>query len=803
GIDPGPELQALEMAVLRQDPSLDAGPPGGTRAGNLPMPPSALVGRSAELASAKRQLAGPTRLLTLTGPGGIGKTRLALEIAWALADDVDGGAWFVDLEGATTPAAALSTIGSALGLPEVAEDDLLASLRDRTTGALLLVLDNLEQVPEIAGPLAELLAASPALRILATSRTPLQIRAEREHPLPPLATGGNGAGVPSDAVALFLERARAVDPSFDPGPAGLADVGRLCERLDGLPLAIELAAARVRLLSPAAILVRVEHSLDVLRSERRDLPGRQRSLEAAITWSFDLLTDTERRVFVPAAVFAGGFTLQAFEAVCAEPGDDALNLLEGLLRHSLVRRRDGQSGEPRFALLDTIRRFALDRLEHGADREVQARHGQYMTELAARLESSIGEPDETELILELREEHDNFVAALAWLESSGDDTAFVALAAASAPYWVRDSRYREGLGWIATALDRTSGGTPADRARLLRHRAALSSTQGDGRAALGYAMASVKAWEIVGDQHGLADALRVVAMTAADLGDLDAAGAAATRALSVAEAAGDPRLARDARHELAHVAVQRGDLAVGLQLLQANVDVLRRSGSRASLAATLGNLGMIHMEMGNLDQAEAVARESITMVRTLHDDANLASILTTLAEILSEQGRLEEAEACGRESLVAVLRAGAMRELPPILEMMGRINALRGDHGTAVRMVAVARSVRDAGAAPGQGPEVDALAPGARDALGEDAFEAAWRAGLATSPDQLLEELIGTGLAQEGVRTAAGPDQDRSGEPAAGGDRGHAHGEHEDAGAGKESQPEEALRRHHRGSVPS
>ena len=743
GIDPGPELQAMELAILQQDPGLaaPAGPSG--RRGNLPAPPSPLVGRAHDLAEGRAHLSGSTRLLTFTGPGGIGKTRLALEIAWMLADDFNGGAWFADLEGTTTGPSALAAIGSALGLPEAPDRDLLAPLREMTADRpVLLVLDNLEQVPEIAGPLAELLASSPRLRVLATSRSPLSIGAEREHPLAPLATKSDDDG-PSDAVTLFAERARAVDPSFQVTPEIAADVERLCARLDGLPLGIELAAARIRLLSPAAILVRIERGVDVLRSERRDLPDRQRSLEAAITWSYDLLDAPERRAFRRLAVFAGGFTLAAFEMVCTEPGDDGLGLLDGLLRHSLVRRRDGESGGPRFGLLDTIRRFALDRFGEAPEDAVRDRHVRHFLVLARALAPDIGEAAEAQRVAELRDDHDNLVAALEWLAANGAVDDLVELAAAGAPYWVRASRYREGLGWIARALDGGSGGSTAARATLLRHRASLSSTIGDGKGAVDFAWASVALWEEAGDRAGLADGLRVLAMVAADVGDLDTARTAAERALEEGIGIGDPRLARAARHELAYVASLSGDLDEALRLLEANAAAMRAADDRAGLAATLGNIGTIRRERGELEQAEAVARESIAIVRTLHDDLSLASVLTTLAEILVDLDRTDEAEASIRESLGYAWRANARRDLPTTLEVLARIHAIRGDHVAAVRLVATAHAIRDAGAVPGWPPELDELVPGAAAALGDDGVDAAWKAGLAQDPERLLRELLG------------------------------------------------------------
>ena len=746
GIDPGPELQALELRILQQDPGL-AAPGQDARAGNLPVPATGLIGRDDDLAAVLAHLDGPARVVTLTGPGGTGKTRLAIEAALGAQERFPDGAWFVDLAPTTTATQAIGAIQTAFDLADVAGDDPLAPLRAHLDGrTLLLVLDNVEQVLDVAGPIATLVAQTPGLRVLATSRAPLLIAGEREVALEPLPAGPPGTPVdpddPPPAIALFAERARLVAPGFVLTADNAADVAALCRRLDGLPLAIELAAARVRLLSPAAIMERIRRGPEVLRSNRRDQPERQRSLEAAIAWSHDLLDDGARRAFRRASLFVGGFGLGAFETVCCEPGDDGLELLEGLVEHSLIRHadapvttdddgaaREGAAGvEPRFMLLETIRQFAAARLD-AVDDEARVRHANWCRTVAEPLATAVGGPREMEAISAIRAEHDNIRAALDWLARTGRRDEQLALSAAVAPFWVRESHYREGRDRLSAALAPPSAGTERDRAIALRQVATIESTLGNGRVALERAQESVAAWEGVGDRVGLADALRITAMAAADLNELDIAREAAGRALAEATAAGEDRVVRGARHELAYLAALAGDNEETLRLLTVNAAAMRAAGDVVGLSATLSNLAETYRELGRLEEAEAVSREALEQLVRQGDEATTASGLATLAEVLLALGRVDEAALAAEDAVRRLRRTGGIRELPPILDALGACRLRSGEPARAVTLFAAATRLRETGAPGLSSDDLAAMLDGARVALGELAYEAAWTAG--------------------------------------------------------------------------
>ena len=395
---------------------------------NLPLQPTPLVGREREVAEiADRARSEEVRLLTLTGPGGTGKTRLALQVAADLLEEFKDGVFFVILATITDPELVASTIAGPLGIKESGdqplEESLKAYLRDRN---LLLVLDNFEQVLEGAPLVGEFLGACPKLKILATSRIPLRLYGEQEYPVPPLALPDPGVLPPLEiltqyeAVRLFVERARTVKPDFTVTNESAPAVAEICARLDGLPLAIELAAARVRLLPPQKMLQRLGNRMKLLKGGARDLPTRQQTLRGAIDWSHDLLEE-EKILFRRLSVFAGGRTLEAIEEICDPEGAlDALEGLESLLEKSLLRQEEGPGGEPRFVMLETIHEYAREKLQaSGEAEEIKRLHAEYFLALAKEAEPELVGPDQVEWMDRLATEHDNMRAALSWALGKG------------------------------------------------------------------------------------------------------------------------------------------------------------------------------------------------------------------------------------------------------------------------------------------------------------------------------------------------------------------------------------------------
>ena len=422
GIEPGQRLQELERAILRQEPSLATPVQEPRAAMQLPAPPTPLIGRRLEIAAVAALLREEgVRLVTLTGPGGTGKTRLALAVAAELGPDLRDGAVFADLAPISDPDLLVPAIAAALGVPE-GDEPLTHTVAEHVRSRrMLLVLDNLERILSGAPFVSELLAAAPRLLVVATSRAPLHLAAEHEYPVPPFAVPDEAMPfeelVRTDAVGLFTARARAVNPSFRLTEGSARSVARICRRLDGLPLAIELAAARTRMLPPESIEKRVSRALEVLVGGPQDVPLRQQTLRATLDWSYEALPETERVLFAQLAVFAGGWTLEAAEAVWIE-GDRVLETLSTLLDVSLLLRRDGADGSTRFGMLETIREYALERLvESGEERDARIRHAGYFADFAERSEEGLKGEGQREWLAQVASEHDNIRSALGWLLS--------------------------------------------------------------------------------------------------------------------------------------------------------------------------------------------------------------------------------------------------------------------------------------------------------------------------------------------------------------------------------------------------
>src|SRR5215213_10113162 len=458
---------------------------------NLPLQPTPLVGRVREVEEvAERLRSDQVRLLTLTGPGGTGKTRLALQAGADLLDEFDDGVFFVALAAITDRALVAPTVVRAIGLTErrnqPPEELLKGFLRDRQT---LLLLDNFEQVLESAPLLAELLSSAPNLKILITSRTPLRLYGEHEFPVPPLSLPDPSSLATLEsltqygAVRLFVERAKAVKPDFSLTQANAPAVAEICARLDGLPLAIELAAARIKLLPPQAMLSRLGNRLKLLTGGARNLPQRQRTLRGAIEWSYELLDEGEKVLFGRLSVFSGGNTLEAVEAVCDAEGDFPMDVFEGvssLLDNSLLQQKEGFDGEPRFAMLETIREYASERLEDSSDAEAARHaHAEYFLALAEEAEPMLWGAEDAAWLDRLEHEHDNMRAALSWSIEHEEAELALRLGGALRWYWYMEGYYGEGRRWLEAALGKDWGVAAEARARALEGVGWLANVQGD------------------------------------------------------------------------------------------------------------------------------------------------------------------------------------------------------------------------------------------------------------------------------------------------------------------------------------
>ncbi|HUR79673.1 MAG TPA: NB-ARC domain-containing protein, partial [Thermoanaerobaculia bacterium] len=509
-----------------------------------PRPPVALtslVGRESEIRDLGALLAAQ-RLITLTGVGGSGKTRLAAELAlrvdWQRADSV---AW-IELGPCTDPLNVAQQIAAALSLRDASA--LADALRERD---LLLVLDNCEHLVDACAELAStLLAHCPKLRILATSREPLGVAGERVWPVPPIAE--------SEAIELFAERAAAVDPSFVLNDANRGAVAEICRRLDGIPLAIELAAARVRVLTPEQMTARLADRFAMLSGGARTTVPRHRTLRAAIDWSFALLNEREQRLLAQLSVFAGSFSIEAVEAVCVGP---VLDLLSGLVDKSLVVATQ-RRGAVRYALLETIREYAAEHL-HDAH-ELRRRHAQAFLDIVRHAAPQLAVAS-TEAMDHLDADHDNVRAALAWSLDHEPDALALPLAAAFRWYWYYRILWSEGLRWLKRALERSSTAATHDRAAALAGAGVFASYLGDLQTGRQYLEDAESLWRALGDDRELALALSALAQTLASADDLDSAEARATEAVALARSAGTAwDLGYTLTNAAAFVAQRRGAL---------------------------------------------------------------------------------------------------------------------------------------------------------------------------------------------------------------------------------------------------
>src|SRR5215203_4806389 len=444
---------------------------------NLPLQPTPLVGREREVEEISERLRSEqVHLLTLTGPGGTGKTRLALQAAADLLEEFEDGVFFVALATITDPELVPSTIAGPLGVKESAEQPLLETLKSFLQQKhLLLLLDNFEQVLEAAPLVGELVAADPKLKILATSRIPLRLYGEQEYMVPPLALPDPRVLPPLEvlaqyeAVRLFVERARAVKPDFEVTNESAPAVAEICARLDGLPLAIELAAARTKLLPPQALLSRLSNRLQLLKGGARNLPARQQTLRGTISWSYNLLNEEEKTLFWRLSVFSGGSTLEAIEEICDPEGDiDVLEGVDSLVEKSLLRQEEGVGEEPRFVMLETVHEYAREKLEESGEAEkIKRAHAEHFLAMAEEANAELRGPEAAKGLERLEVEHDNMRAALSWAIGRQKVELGLRLAGALWRFWSVRGHYGEGRRWLEGALVAGGRGSTASRATAL------------------------------------------------------------------------------------------------------------------------------------------------------------------------------------------------------------------------------------------------------------------------------------------------------------------------------------------------
>lgn len=613
-----------------------------------------IIGRESEIAVVCGMLLDPEiRLITMTGIGGTGKTTLSRAVAGRLLPTFADGVFFVEMADVTRPEVVASTIAQPLGVKEEGGRPVLDLLKDHLAGRqMLLVIDNFEQVIEAAPQIAELLNAAEKLKILVTSRELLRLSAEVEYQVPPLAVP-EGDSLPfeelreNEAVMLFAERARSARPAFSLNRDNILDVAAICARLDGLPLAIELAAARVKILSPNAVLTKLENRLNLLTGGARDLPERQKTMRGAVMWSFDLLSDEEKRVFGELAVFSGGFRLDSAEFVCSRPDRDfsteLLDILSSLIDKSLLIRKETSDGESRFRMLEVVRDFAFETLEaQGRLEEMRRRHAEFFMNLGVTAEPLLQTAGSDVWLARLEEEHDNLRAAMNWSLVNDPETA-IRLAVAVRNYWLVHSHLTEGFGWLKAASETGFDPPPELRFKLLNGLGLAARFRGDFATARRAYEAGLKAGEEAGDKHGTALSNRGLGLVAMQQGDLAAARSHFDAGLSISRELGDKYGIAMSLSFLGDLARTEGRYADARPEFEEAVGLFRELQNRTAVSDALNNLGAAKVCLGEPDEAAANFAEALRSARELSNRITISCSIDGFAAIATEHGEYQRA----------------------------------------------------------------------------------------------------------------------------------------------------------------
>jgi len=739
-----PQLRA-EFPALR---SLESTP------NNLPLQPTTFIGRDKELAELKRLIAA-ARILTLTGAGGCGKTRLALQLAADSLERFPDGVWLVELAPLSDPGLVPQTAASVLGLEEEAgkaiTTTLVAHLKDKRA---LMLLDNCEHLLGACAVLADSLARyCPHLTILASSREALGIAGEQTYRVPSLSlpdpkeTATPASIASFEALQLFVDRCLKVDPDFRVTNDNAATLASICHRLDGIPLAIELAAARVRSLSVEEVNRRLDHRFRLLTGGPRTALPRQQTLRSLIDWSYDLLRDPEKVLLQRLSVFAGGWTLEAAEQICAGDGveqGDVLDLLSSLIDKSLVtfERSEARS---RYRLLETVRQYARERLvESGGAEAIRARHRDYFVALAQEADDKLLGAEQAASLRLLEDEHDNLRLALEWSYAEAPGQEDLRLCAAMHRFWFTRGYVAEGRQWCARILAK---GMPADAtllyARVVNAAGSLAWHQTDFRAARPLLEQGLALSRSLDDRLGLARSLNNLGSLAFEQGDYPAAHTLYEESLALWRELGDRRGAAGLLGNLALVAWERGDLVVARTLAQESLALAREVGDQGRIGDALSILGNVACDQGDLGTAWARNQESLVIGRELGDRDCIATSLYSLGLAAFLRGEFDDAHSLYGEALAIRRELGDRLGLARVMEGIAALAAARGDSLAAARTWGAAERLREelgSPISPNERPRNDRCAAMAREATRDDgAFDRAWRQGREMSFNEVIE----------------------------------------------------------------
>jgi predicted ATPase/DNA-binding XRE family transcriptional regulator len=790
------DYAALLAARTRRAPEMPAPPPHAPAPmpSTMPAQLTPLIGRAAEVAAVGQLLKRTgTRLLTLTGPGGVGKTRLALEIAAACASQFAHGVAFVALAPLADADLVLPTIAHTLGLQQaggqMAQDVVQAYLQDKH---FLLLLDNFEHVLQAAPMVAKLLLACPRLTILATSRAPLQVRGEQEYALGPLALPAldhvpTVTEVASAAsVQLFVERAQHMQPAFRLAQDNAAAVAAICRCLDGLPLALELAAARVKVLPPTALLARLDQALPLLTGGARDLPARQQTLRNTIDWSYALLDEGERMLFARMAVFVGGCTLPLAELVCNAANDLPLDVLDGLqslLDKSLLYQVMAVDGEPRFLMLETIREYARDRLaERGEAEALRRTHAEQYLALVQQAQPQFFDANQNLWFDRMEAELDNLRAALAWSKTASDGAEIgLQLAGYLWRFWVVRGHITEGREWLDALLSRrdmvpksaiwyalhTAGNLADDQGdiaqakvfweeclaicrelgnkkfvgHMLNNLGNAAQSEGDFNRAAAFYEEALVVYREVGNTWGVGRTTRNLGRVVHIRGEYDRARRLFEESLGLMRERGDREALAGIMQDLGRIAYDMADDAAAVRHFDEAHRLFREVGSKPGIASVLADHGDVARYQGDYQHASALLEQSLDLQREMRNKEGIAQALYCFGRVAYDQGGYLSARSCYRESLRMQQDIGNKHGIAALLEACGALACAEQQVLVSVHLLSAATALRQSLTAPLPTRERESYAQlvmKMRAILDQASFDAAWREGQQLSLEQAI-----------------------------------------------------------------
>jgi predicted ATPase/class 3 adenylate cyclase len=742
---------------------------------NLPIQPTPLIGREKEVAEVCKLLLRPeVRLLTLTGAGGTGKTRLALQVAAELTEDFEKGVFFVSLAPISDPELVVPAVAGALGVKETGGQPLLESLKDYLREKrMLLLVDNFEHLLEAAPVVSELLSAAPYLKVLATSRIPLKLYGEHEYLVPPLELPDLKCPPPVErptqyeAVRLFVERAQAAKADFSFTNDNALAVAEICHRLDGLPLAIELAAARIKLLTPQAMLTRLSDRLSdrlkLLTGGARDLPERQRTLRSTIDWSYGLLEEGEKVLFARLSVFAGGRTLAAMEAICDAEGDLPGGVLDGvsvLVDENLLRQEEGVGGEPRFVMLETIHEYAREKLqESGQTEDLRRRHARYFLAKAEEAEPELMGAEQAEWLKRLELELDNLRLALSWEQEQDEAELGLRLGAALWRFWIMSGRYGEGRKRLEAALAADNEAPLLVRAKATHVAGFLAAGEGALLRSQPHLDEALTLYRRSGSAEGIAMTLATLGLLASYRGDLERAKKLRKESFDRYRKLGDPwqfpgslrafaadqyiRLLRGLAVDLE----AEGNFTRGVALREEGLALSRKWGDSALVAVNLLGMGNLALDQHNPERAVQHLEEGLALARKVYT-GYVPGLLGALGDALLAQGDNERALTVYKESIAVLRKTGQGPSLSGVLEGMASLAAASEDDVRAARLWGAgetALQIVGATLTPADLALYEPYLDAARSRLGE----VAWEEALTEGRNMALEEVIEYALEEE------------------------------------------------------